>query len=92
MGTDRQQRRAWIDTVGQVQALRPQIVLASHRRPGAPNDATVLSDTIAYLDQCDRLLDDHPTAAEFIQQVRTSNPNRLNVPTLLYSAATLGLA
>jgi glyoxylase-like metal-dependent hydrolase (beta-lactamase superfamily II) len=91
MGTDRSQRRAWIETIRQVQARRPHIVVASHRRADAPNDARVLSDTIAYLDECDRLLDDNPTAADFVRQVLTSHPTRLNVSTLLYGVAALGL-
>jgi glyoxylase-like metal-dependent hydrolase (beta-lactamase superfamily II) len=91
MNTDREKRRAWIDTLIEVQAQRPQIVVASHRRADAPNDAQVLWDTIAYLEECERLLDGNPDAADFVQQILTSNPTRLNTSTVLYGAAALGL-
>ncbi|MDX1873245.1 MBL fold metallo-hydrolase [Mycolicibacterium sp. 120266] len=91
MGSDRDKRQAWRDTIRHVQDHRPEIVVASHRRADAPNGARVLSDTIAYLDECDRILDDNPTAADFVQQIIASNPTRLNSSTVLYGAAALGL-
>ena len=66
--------------------------MAAHRREGAPDDGRVLSDTIAYLEQADRLLAENPGADEFVEQMLKLNPTRLNVSTLRYGAAALGLS
>ncbi|MEW5808889.1 MAG: MBL fold metallo-hydrolase [Actinomycetota bacterium] len=91
MGSDHEKRRQWIATLERVQARHPKIVVAAHRRDGSPDDARVLSDTITYLEQADRLLAEDPGAAEFVEQMLTLNPTRLNTSTLLYGAAALGL-
>jgi glyoxylase-like metal-dependent hydrolase (beta-lactamase superfamily II) len=91
MGSNHDTRREWIDTLSEVQALHPKIVIAAHRRTDAPNDAQVLSDTIAYIEEADQLLAENPSAAYFVEHMLKSNPTRLNTATLLYGAAALGL-
>lgn len=91
METDHAKRRKWIETLRELQALDPKIVVAAHRRPDAPNDAHVLSDTIAYIEAADRLLADDPTAAGFVEHMLRANPTRLNTATVYYGAAVLGL-
>ncbi|MGE0218712.1 MBL fold metallo-hydrolase [Mycolicibacterium sp.] len=91
METDHDKRRAWIDTLRGVRALQPTTVVTAHRRADAPDDARVLSDTIAYLEQADRLLAGGPSAADFVGQMLTAHPTRLNTATLYYGAAVLGL-
>ena len=88
---DPEKRRQWIDTLREVQALQPKIVVAAHRRADAPDDAHVLSDTIAYLEEADRLLAGNPGAAHFVEQMLKSHPTRLNTATVLFGAAVLGL-
>ncbi|MDA2892393.1 MBL fold metallo-hydrolase [Mycolicibacterium sp. BiH015] len=92
MGTDHEARRQWIGTIEKVQARHPKIVVAAHRREGAPEDARVLSDTIAYLEQADRLLAEGASAGEFVERMSQLNPTRLNVSTLMYGAVALGLS
>lgn len=92
MGSDPEKRRQWIGTLEEVQARHPQIVVAAHRREGAPDDIRVLTDTIAYLEHADRLLAEGTGAAEFVEQMCKLNPTRLNTATLLYGAAALGLS
>lgn len=91
MGSDHDKRREWIATLEEVRARNPEIVVAAHRRAGAPDDVRVLSDTIAYLEQADQLLAEDPSAAEFVAQMLALNPTRVNTATLLFGAATLGL-
>lgn len=91
MGSDHATRQRWIDTLRDVQALHPRIVVAAHRRPDAPNDARALSDTIAYLEEADRALAANSTAAGFVEQMLASGPVRLNASTLMFGAAALGL-
>lgn len=89
--TDPGSRKRWIQSIVEVQAVDPEIVVASHRRAGAPNDAAVLHDTIDYLNDADRILASGPTAREFIAQMRTAHPTRLNLTTLIFSTSMLGL-
>ncbi|WP_411088905.1 MBL fold metallo-hydrolase [Streptomyces sp. 061-3] len=89
--SDHESRLAWIQTVSQIQDLKPDIVVAAHRRPDAPDDARVLADTISYLQEADRVLAGEPSAAQFIEHMLKAHPTRLNVTTLLYGAAALGL-
>ena len=65
--------------------------MAAHRREDAANDAQVLADTISYIEEADRLLAEGPSAAQFIEHMLAAHPTRLNVTTLVYSAALLGL-
>ena len=89
--SDHHTRQRWIDTLAGVQALKPEIVVAAHRREDAANDARVLADTISYIEEADRLLAEGPSAAQFIEHMLAAHPTRLNVTTLVYSAARLGL-
>ncbi|MBT2457268.1 MBL fold metallo-hydrolase [Streptomyces sp. ISL-86] len=89
--SDHQKRLAWIQTLSQIQDLKPEIVVAAHQRPEAPDNAQVLADTIAYIQEADRVLEGDPTAAQFIEHMLEAHPTRLNPTTVLYSAAALGL-
>ncbi|TRW77592.1 MBL fold metallo-hydrolase [Mycolicibacterium sp. 018/SC-01/001] len=91
MGSDHTMRRQWIATIEGVAARHPETVVAAHRREGAQDDARILSDTIAYLDDADRMLAEDPTAEEFVEQMLRRHPTRVNTSTLLFGAATLGL-
>ncbi len=89
--SDHHKRRAWIDTLAGIQALEPVIVVAAHRREDSANDAQVLAGTISYLEEADRVLAEGPSVAQFIEHMLAAHPTRLNVTTLIYSAAALGL-
>ena len=54
--TDREKRMQWIASVEQVEALDPAVVVASHKRPDAPDDdpAAVLSGTKTYIRDFDQ--------------------------------------
>ena len=67
--SDHHTRQDWIDTLVGVQALKPEIVVAAHRREDAANDAQVLADTISYIEEADRLLAEGPRAAQFIEHM-----------------------
>ena len=84
-------RQAWIDTLTEVQALAPEIVVAAHRREDAPDDGRVLADTISYLEEANRVLAEGPSAAQFVDHMLAAHPTRQNVTTVIYSALVLGL-
>lgn len=89
--SDHETRQAWIHTLTELQTLNPDIVVAAHRRQDATDDAQVLADTIAYLQDADRVLATGPRAAQFVEHMLAAHPTRLNVTTLLYGAVVLGL-
>lgn len=89
--SDPDSRRRWIQTLKDVQAVEPEIVVAAHRRAGAPNDAVVLQDTIDYIEDADRILAGGPTASGFTTAMRSAHPTRHNLTTLILSTAMLGL-
>ncbi|GAA2076008.1 MBL fold metallo-hydrolase [Microbacterium hatanonis] len=51
------QRAAWVDLLDEMSALDPRFVVAGHRLPGTPNDATAISYTRAYLQDFERIVD-----------------------------------
>lgn len=91
MGTDHVTRTRWIDTLKEVQALNPQIVMTGHRRANAQNDIRALAETITYIENADRLLAETSSAVAFVEHMLELHPTRLNASTLLFSAAALGL-
>ncbi|MFE2179235.1 MBL fold metallo-hydrolase [Streptomyces sp. NPDC059455] len=86
-------RKGWIATLKEIQSRSPQVVVASHRKAGAVNDASSLAKTIEYVELGDKLLsaDPRPSLAEFVAQMVEANPTRVNVTTLLYSCVIQGL-
>jgi hypothetical protein len=52
------QANEWIASVEQLEALKPKIVVASHKRPDARDDdpATILGDTKSYIRDFDQSL------------------------------------
>ncbi|TQM35623.1 MBL fold metallo-hydrolase [Pseudonocardia cypriaca] len=86
-------RKGWIATLEEIQGRNPQVVVASHRKADAVNDAGALAKTIEYVELGDKLLstDPRPTLAEFVARMVEANPTRANVTTAIYSGAVQGL-
>ncbi|MEV0119801.1 MBL fold metallo-hydrolase [Streptomyces sp. NPDC050844] len=86
-------RKGWIATLKEIQSRNPQVVVASHRKADAVNDADPLAKTIEYVELGDKLLsaDPRPSLAEFVAQLVEANPTRANVTTPIYSGAVQGL-
>jgi glyoxylase-like metal-dependent hydrolase (beta-lactamase superfamily II) len=86
-------RKGWIATLKEIQSRNPQVVVASHRKADAIDDASPLAKTIEYIELGDKLLsaDPRPSLAEFVAQMVEANPTRANVTTPIYSGAVQGL-
>jgi glyoxylase-like metal-dependent hydrolase (beta-lactamase superfamily II) len=86
-------RTGWIATLKEIQSRNPRIVVASHRKTDAVNDASPLAKTIEYVEFGDELLsaDPRPGLAEFVAQMVEAHPTRANVTTPIYSGAMQGL-
>lgn len=86
--TDHARRLAWIDSLRAVGRLQPEIVVAGHRRPDAPDTAQTIPDTIAYIADFDEVLARNLSVADTIASMLERHPARLNITTL-YNAAYL---
>lgn len=69
----------WRETVRQLQALDPAIVVAGHARPGLPDDASGLAFTAAYLDAWPALAAASSSAADMQARVRVRFPTTIDV-------------
>ncbi len=69
----------WRETVRQLQALDPAIVVAGHARPGLPDDASGLAFSAAYLDAWPDLAAASTSAADMQARVRERFPTTIDV-------------
>jgi hypothetical protein len=59
-------------------ALKPEIVVAGHDRPGLPHDASALSFTKAYLDAWPVLAKKARNAAELVRLIKKAFPDAID--------------
>jgi glyoxylase-like metal-dependent hydrolase (beta-lactamase superfamily II) len=81
--------KQWLAAIDTVAALEPRIVVAGHKNRNRPDDPSILGETRGYLEDVIRLLDTHPAAREFYDQMVALHSSRLNPGPLWYGA--LGL-
>ncbi len=86
--TDHEKRMQWIASVEQVEALDPAVVVASHKRPDAPDDdpAAVLGGTKTYIRDFDRSLPESHSAQELVDKMMALHGD-LGNPYTLWTAA-----
>jgi len=66
-------RKNWIADLDRLAALNPTIVVAGHKKPGAPDSPSAIQDTKRYLEDFDR-----------VQQTATSDQDLFDQMTALY--------
>jgi glyoxylase-like metal-dependent hydrolase (beta-lactamase superfamily II) len=71
--TTPESRKNWVAALDRLAALKPAIVVAGHKKPGAPDSPSAIQDTKRYLLDFDRL-----------QQTTTSDEELFNHMTQLY--------
>jgi len=86
--TDHEKRMQWIASVEQIEALKPKIVVASHKRPDARDDdpATILGHTKTYIRDFERSLSQSHTAQELVDRMMALHGD-LGNPYTLWTAA-----
>ena len=86
--TDHEKRMQWIASVEQVEALDPAVVVASHKRPDAPDDdpAAVLGGTKTYIRDFDQSLPESHSAQELVDKMMALYGD-LGNPYTLWTAA-----
>jgi hypothetical protein len=73
-GTTPESRKNWVAAaLDRLAALKPAIVVAGHKKPGAPDSPSAIQDTKRYLQDFDR-----------IQKTATSDPELFDQMTELY--------
>ena len=68
------QRKAWLAALDQFDALRPKIVVAGHKPPGAPDDTTALRFTRDYLNAFETAVAASKNSAELITRLKARFP------------------
>ena len=81
------QKKDWANTIDQIAALKPEIVVPGHQIAGAPNDASVLAFMKKYMRDSDEAQASSKTAAEFLSKMKTLYPN-LGIDGLLNISAS----
>ena len=86
--TDHDKRMQWIASVEQLEALKPEIVVASHKRPDARDDdpATILGNTKTYIRDFDQSLAESRSAQELVDKMMVLHGD-LGNPYALWTAA-----
>jgi len=80
---------AWLAALGQLEGLRPKIVVAGHKNHALPDDPKIIDETRRYLRDAKRLLAERPTPQAYYDQMLQLHPDRLNRGPLWYSGLAL---
>jgi glyoxylase-like metal-dependent hydrolase (beta-lactamase superfamily II) len=78
----------WIASIGFIERLHPRIVVAGHKKPGAPDDEAgkLLTGTRSYIKDFAEAASSFGTAEEIVSAMRSKYPDHGNLITLLFSA------
>jgi glyoxylase-like metal-dependent hydrolase (beta-lactamase superfamily II) len=86
--TDHDKRMRWIASIEKIEALKPKIVVAGHKRPDARDDdpPTILSNTKTYIRDFDQSLSESHSAQELVDRMMVLHGG-LGNPYTLWTAA-----
>ena len=84
-----EKRMEWVAALDKVEALRPEVVIAGHKRETNGDGPNVVEETRQYIRDFDRLVDKTSTALELYNAMLTLYPDRLNRGALWGSARAL---
>ena len=73
--TTPESRRNWIAALDRLAALNPAIVVAGHKKPGAPDSPSTIQDTKRYLQDFDRLQKTTASDEELFDQMTALYPH-----------------
>jgi glyoxylase-like metal-dependent hydrolase (beta-lactamase superfamily II) len=80
-------RQEWISALDKIESLKPQAVIASHKRPGSDDNPTIIEQTRQYIRDFDRLVETATTAQELYDKMLELYPNRVNPGWALWNSA-----
>jgi glyoxylase-like metal-dependent hydrolase (beta-lactamase superfamily II) len=73
--TTPESRKNWIEALDRLAALNPAIVVAGHKKPGAPDSPSAIQDTKRYLQDFDRLQKTATSDEELFDQMTELYPH-----------------
>jgi glyoxylase-like metal-dependent hydrolase (beta-lactamase superfamily II) len=73
--TTPESRRNWIADLDRLAALNPAIVVAGHKKPGAPDSPSAIQDTKRYLEDFDRMQKTAKSDRELFDQMTALYPD-----------------
>ena len=82
-----QTRREWISALDKIEALNPQAVVASHKRPENDGNPGIIEQTRQYIRDFERLAEPTKTAQELHDKMLELYPSRVNPGWALWSSA-----
>jgi glyoxylase-like metal-dependent hydrolase (beta-lactamase superfamily II) len=84
-----EKRMEWVAALDKVEALKPKVVIAGHKRETNGDGPNVIEETRQYIRDFDRLVDKTSTALELYNAMLGFYPDRLNRGALWGSARAL---
>jgi glyoxylase-like metal-dependent hydrolase (beta-lactamase superfamily II) len=76
-GTTLESRTNWIAALDRLAALNPTIVVAGHKKPGAPDSPSTIQETKRYLQDFDRVQKAAASDQELFDQMTKLYPHRV---------------
>jgi len=73
--TTPESRKNWIEDLDRLAALNPAIVVAGHKKPGAPDSPSAIQETRRYLEDFDRLQKTATSDHELFDQMTALYPD-----------------
>jgi len=73
--TTPESRKNWIAALDRLAALNPAVVVAGHKKPGAPDSPSAIQDTKRYLEDFDRVRKTATSDQELFDQMTRLYPN-----------------
>ena len=84
-----QKRMEWIGALDKVEALKPSVVIAGHKRETNSDGPNIIDETRQYIRDFDRLVDNTSSTMELYNAMLSLYPNRLNRGALWGSARAI---
>ena len=81
-----QTRHEWISALDKIESLKPQTVIAGHKRPTNEDSARIIEETRQYIRDFDKIAGTTTTASELYNKMIKVYPDRVNPGALWRSA------
>jgi glyoxylase-like metal-dependent hydrolase (beta-lactamase superfamily II) len=79
-------RKEWLAALDTIESLKPNAVVAGHKRPGAADTPNTVAETRQYIRDFDRIATETQSAKDLYNRMLALYPNRVN-PGALWSSA-----
>jgi len=89
--TDEAKREGWLESLNQIEALKPKIIVVGHKQPEAPDNipAVILSQTRNYIRDFSQALAESKSAEALIAKMLGAYGDLGNSATLWFSARAM---